>query len=294
MSNETVIYENELNLIPLKDFNSVEIDLFFTICNKLKEKETEELELPFDDLKRLSNYNQTQLKRFTNDLKHVYDKVLKLTYTEYSGLSFETFVLFTGYKVDVNTQTLTISINPKLKYILNNITGNFTKFELQELVNIKSTYAKNMFRILKQYKHTGYFKIKTEDFRERLDVPKSYRMSDINKTVFTPIINELLPLFPNLRINKIKAKKGRKIEWIEFTFEKEQRAITHNHPQRSTDGQNSKSGSKYSKPIKSREKTPQWIEERDNKKLREDTTDEKLEEDRKAFLKQLEKDWEEE
>lgn len=49
-----------------------------------------------------------------------------------------------------------------------------------------------MFRILKQYKHTGYFKIGMEDFRERLDIPKSYRMSNINKTILTPIIKELV------------------------------------------------------------------------------------------------------
>ena len=40
------------------------------------------------------------------------------------------------------------------------------------------------FRLLKQYKHTGYLKISIEDFRERLDVPNSYRMTDINQYVF--------------------------------------------------------------------------------------------------------------
>ena len=38
-----------------------------------------------------------------------------------------------------------------------------------------------MFRILKQFKHTGYLKMKMNDFRERLDIPISYRMTDINK-----------------------------------------------------------------------------------------------------------------
>jgi hypothetical protein len=34
----------------------------------------------------------------------VYDKMLTLTYTERSGLSFKKFVLFTGYEVDANEQ----------------------------------------------------------------------------------------------------------------------------------------------------------------------------------------------
>ena len=78
--------------------------------------------------------------------------------------------MFTGYEVDANEQELIVSINPKLKHVLNEITADFTKFELKEMTHLKSTYSKNMFRLLKQYKHTGYFKIQIEDFRERLDI----------------------------------------------------------------------------------------------------------------------------
>ncbi|WP_444309069.1 replication initiation protein, partial [Mycobacterium marinum] len=63
-----------------------------------------------------------------------------------------------------------------------------------------------MMRLLKQYKHTGYLKMRLEDFRERLDVPRSYQMNDITKRVLKPIINELSSIFPDLNINKIKAK----------------------------------------------------------------------------------------
>ncbi|HID9439984.1 TPA: hypothetical protein ACXJQT_003700 [Clostridioides difficile] len=46
-------------------------------------------------------------------------------------------------------------------------------------------------------------------------------MTHINQKVLTPIINELSFIFNNLNINKIKSKKGRKIEWLEFTFDAE-------------------------------------------------------------------------
>ena len=38
-------------------------------------------------------------RQFINDLKYVYVKVLRWTYTEYSGLSFKKVVLFTAYEV---------------------------------------------------------------------------------------------------------------------------------------------------------------------------------------------------
>ena len=40
MSGETVIYKNEMNLVPLRRFTATEINLFFAMCNKLKEQDT--------------------------------------------------------------------------------------------------------------------------------------------------------------------------------------------------------------------------------------------------------------
>lgn len=221
MTGETVVYKNDLNLVPLRKFTSTEINLFFAMCNKLKEKETNTLHLSFDELKELSNYSPEtrNINRFVKDLDDVYKKMLELTIRYEDDEVIERFVLFNHYRIHKREQYLEISTSPNLKHILNSITNNFTKFELKEMTNLKSTYSKNMFRILKQYKHTGYMKIKIDDFRERLDVPKSYRMTDINKNVFKPIVKELNTIFNNLNINKIKAKKGRKIEWLEFTFD---------------------------------------------------------------------------
>lgn len=131
MAGETVIYKNDLNLVPLRRFTSTEIDLFFVMCNKLKEQNTRKLQIDFKELKHLSNYYHRSLDRFTQDLEQVYDKMLMLTYSQRSGKNFEKFVLFTSYKVNVDEQFLEIAINTDLKHILNSITGDFTKFELE-------------------------------------------------------------------------------------------------------------------------------------------------------------------
>lgn len=180
------------------------------MCNKLKEQDTNTLHLSFDELKKLSNYSPEtrNIKRFVDDLQRVYDKMLDIRYTIRTETKIKKFVLFYKYEIDISERYLEIATSPDLKYILNSITSNFTKFELKEMTHLKSTYAKNMFRILKQYKHTGYMKIKIEDFRERLDIPNSYRMSNIDQFVLNPIIKELSTIFKNLHINKIKAKKG--------------------------------------------------------------------------------------
>ena len=129
MKGEMILYknENELNLLPLRDLTSTEINLFFSMCNKLKEKDTEELTIPFNELNHLSSYEQAEKKKLINDLKRISDKVTRLTYTQYRGLSFEKFVLFTSYEVNAEDEYLTISVNYKVKDILNELTGDFTK-----------------------------------------------------------------------------------------------------------------------------------------------------------------------
>lgn len=198
MANIKVRYKNELNLVPMRNFDSVEMNLFFSICAKMKDKGLSKVQFTFEDLRELSAYKPTSIKRFSDDLEAVYNKMLQLTYrTEEAGIR-EKFVLFTGYRIDENNQTVDISVNPELAYIINELSSEFTKFELQEFTGIRSSYAKTMYRLLKQYRSTGFYKVKIEDFREILSIPNSYQMSDIDKQVLKPIKNELSEFFGQL------------------------------------------------------------------------------------------------
>ena len=222
MADIKVRYKNELNLVPMRNFDSVEMNLFFSICAKMKDKGLSKVQFTFEDLRELSAYKPTSIKRFSDDLEAVYNKMLQLTYrTEEAGIR-EKFVLFTGYRIDENNQTVDISVNPELAYIINELSSEFTKFELQEFTGIRSSYAKTMYRLLKQYRSTGFYKVKIEDFREILSIPNSYQMSDIDKQVLKPIKNELSEFFDSLKIKKIKARKGNRIAMIEFRFKEKQ------------------------------------------------------------------------
>ena len=222
MADIKVRYKNELNLVPMRNFDSVEMNLFFSICAKMKDKGLSKVQFTFEDLRELSAYKPTSIKRFSDDLEAVYNKMLQLTYrTEEAGIR-EKFVLFTGYRIDENNQTVDISVNPELAYIINELSSEFTKFELQEFTGIRSSYAKTMYRLLKQHRSTGFYIVKIEDFREILSIPNSYQMSDIDKQVLKPIKNELSEFFDSLKIKKIKARKGNRIAMIEFRFKEKQ------------------------------------------------------------------------
>lgn len=217
-SNIKVAYQNELNLVPLKNFNAKQMDLFFALCGRMKNKGLDDVVFSFEELKELSDYKITALDPFVNDLEQLYKKMLNLTYRTETASKISYFVLFNGFEIDKDEQCVTVNVNPKLEHVINGISTEFNKFELLAFTKIQSKYSKTLFRLLMQFQSTGFYVVKIEDFRELLDVPKSYRMSDIDKQVLNLSIKELSEYFNDLKVKKIKARKGNKIDRLEFTF----------------------------------------------------------------------------
>jgi len=217
-NNKITVYRNELNTTSFRKFNSLEMDLFFAICTKMRNKGIDSVRFYFSDLKEIIDYSGKDNQRFIEYLDSLYTKMLNLVYKKGQGQDYEKFVLFTGFSMKASQSYVEISINPKLEYVLNEISSEFTKFELEEFSKLKSSYSKTMFRLLKQFRLTGYYKINITEFRYLLDVPKSYPMHKIDSIILKPIYKELSPTFENLEIKKIKVRKKNKIEYLEFSF----------------------------------------------------------------------------
>ncbi len=57
-------------------------------------------------------------------------------------------------------KSMEIQVNmPYFGYLLNYLNANFTSFELLEFQNISGKYAKTLYRLLKQWKISWYFKV---------------------------------------------------------------------------------------------------------------------------------------
>lgn len=202
----------------MRSFNAVEMDLFFSICSQMRDKKLNTIEFTFEQLKELSDYKPTAKNRFANDIERVYRKFLSLQFYKRDKYHRGGFVLFTDYDIDMRKEVVKISTNPKFEYILNALSNEFTKFELEEFTSLRSSYSKTVYRLLKQFRKTGYAIYTIDDFRELMCIPDSYKMSDINKRVLVPVQKELEKVFKNLEINKISKCKGRTITHIEFIF----------------------------------------------------------------------------
>ncbi|EOB3516757.1 replication initiation protein, partial [Enterococcus faecalis] len=195
------------------------------IVSRMRDVGDKKVQFTFEQLKDLSNYKATANVRFIDDLETTYDKLMDLRFGRRSadGLQRERFVLFNQFKIDgkADIPFAEIQVHEKALPLLNNL-EEWVRYSLQQFNELESSYAKTMFRLLKQFRTKGVAYFSKEDFHELLDIPKSYRQSDINKNVIKPIQQELTAIFKGLTIKKKYGKgRGKPVIGYQFTFKPE-------------------------------------------------------------------------
>lgn len=211
-------------------WSAAELDFFFAIIAKARNKGTNLLEFSKDELKALaesSEKNNDRLKKTFTDLEM---HIMGLRYTETvdDGPMHirDTRVLFDRFRIEWNDETQDMKASVKLssesEYILNQLTANFTSFELEEFLSFRSVYSKQLYRHLKQWRTVGKKEFKLDEFREILNIPASYEQRDIKKRVLAPILKELPKAFENFTVEPIKAdRRGQPVIGYSFKWRPE-------------------------------------------------------------------------
>ena len=223
MSNEIVKYHNDMNKVSLNGFNKLELDLYAAIVSRMRNEELELISFEFDYLKELIKWKDTDNTKFVKTLRSMYRKLLNCTFAIENKKMIIEFVLFTRYRIDLENKKIDIIVNGEFAWILNNLKLSFTRFELEEYVEIKSTYVKKFYMQMKQFRTTGKWIVSLEEFRRLLDIPEKYRISHIDKKVLEPITEELKEKYGVYVLKKYDNKKrGRpSVSGFEFTFIKD-------------------------------------------------------------------------
>ena len=225
--NEVVKYSNELHELKFNSMNEAQQNVFFTLLQQFRKASGDTLELDFNKLFELA-----QISQGTNYRKEILDKIGKLQefkfryeINELGDLRQD--VIFPRIETDSKNKVLRIRVSQGFKdrYISSPLKG-WTRYELAEFVGLSGTYTKTIYRYLKQFKSSGRWRIRYDDFKELLGVPEKYRASEIDRWILKPAIKELSAernLFdmrrtPFEKLVVIKHKKGREIEALEFCF----------------------------------------------------------------------------
>lgn len=218
-----VKYHNDVNSVSLQKFTSNELDILMVIMSRMRDHGEDEITFTFDYLKKLVKWQRKQdIKTFALALDRTYQKLIQCNIKIGDDRHWVRFVLFTEYNVNLDTQTISIAVNNKFRFVLNELSSNFTRFELDEFTGLKSSYAKEFYRRMKQFRSTGLWKASLEEFKRLMDIPERYSIDVIDSRVFAPILSELGERY-HLKIQKLYEARGRgrpRVSGFEFTFDK--------------------------------------------------------------------------
>ena len=225
--NEIVKYSNELHELKFNSMNEAQQNVFFTLLQQFRNTDGYTLELDFNKLFELAQISQgtNYRKEILNKLRQIQTITFMYEINDLGDLQQD--VIFPSIRTDTQNRRLFVKVSKGFKdrYISSPLKG-WTRYELAEFVGLNGTYTKTIYRYLKQYRQTGRWRIRYDDFKELLGIPESYRATDIDRQILKPTLKELSAernLFdqrrtPFEKLVVIKHKKGREIEALEFCF----------------------------------------------------------------------------
>lgn len=231
--NEIVKHRNELNDFELGKLSPNQANLFTYLVYKIKDKD--KVVISYDEAMEKLDLPKEH-RYFKNLLLQSYNKIMDMKYynikiNENGNTSGSISHIFDEFEWDDETELISLEVNQKNKYLFAELQNRFTQYSLAEFIEIEGSHAKTLYRILKQWRYTGETPVMTiEKFKFVFGLTEKYKLSDIDRRVLNPAIDELKKLFIGLEVHKKYEKrknKGRpKLEGYWFSFKAEQKEKT--------------------------------------------------------------------
>ena len=207
---EIVIYNNDLNTkVYLKKFNNFNWDIFMIVVSALAYTKNGVAEISLVEIKKKTNYTSQNNENFKNKLKETNRKILQSVCEIETGEDTEQFPLFKKFKI-IGKKTLRVEVGEDYMSFFTDY-NEYTSFGLKTFLELKNKYTKPLFKQLMQFKATGKAFFRMEDFRNKLDIPRSLSFSKVRDRILIPSIKDFSILFKNYKI-VVKVLDGEEIE----------------------------------------------------------------------------------
>ena len=222
MKNDLVKVHKDFTKLNIGILSEKELELFYYICLNVKDIRDEIITMDFSSIKKsLGLINFRDLKKYILGL---HQKLGNLHITNITNKKIETIFLFEKFINDLDNNTLTIRVTKDSLYFFN-IANSYLRFLFSDVRKLSGKYSKLLVPYLMEFSHKKEAEFEKERFFNILEVEESYRnnLSDFNKRILKPAVEELKTLFENLKVERLKngrVIKGYKFSWTnDFNFQ---------------------------------------------------------------------------
>jgi len=127
----------------------------------------------------IKNFDILSKDRNYSALKKTCLNLMRKPLTIEDGKDFLIFNWFSSVKYIGRDGIISFKISDELKPYLLELRENFKSYDLKYIMPLKSDYSIRIYELLKQYEKIGSRTFQLDDFRNILEVPKSYKYADI-------------------------------------------------------------------------------------------------------------------
>ena len=212
---------------------AMEIKLLYAIAYKLQngDKGLNTIDLLKDKNDNAIYYSANEMTDFLgiskNSYKHFYricNSLMSKNITLKNDTSQKFKILSFLIEAEYENGILKLVPNPYTKQFYMNLVDNYTRLELMQVLQLKSTYAIRIYSFIKkkaqQNRNACLFKL--DEFKNMLGLEKlysgKYGNNDFRRRVLLPAMEELNKVIPNLCFDFDLIKIGKSYKQVRFTF----------------------------------------------------------------------------
>lgn len=225
-NSKIVKYDNSFNKTSLSVLTQVQSNILMAVLEKMgKELSIDEdgnkcyiAKYEFKEIRDLIESKNMDAKR----IKIVFDELLNTQVEFFENNRYTKANLFSRYTL-TNRSTAEIVLSSNLTSKLFAGGGRYTILQLDEYVNLKNKYSKELYRLLRQFRHSGLLIIKKEDLLKSLKPPKSYDEYNFIQKALNPAIEDASQYFEGLQLINFEKNGNGLPDSCKFAFKKHER-----------------------------------------------------------------------
>lgn len=222
-NSRTLKYDNSFNKTGLSLLTAVESDILMAVIEKMgceMQKDSRGnlcyvAKYHFNDFRELTRSKKIHSEKIINVIEAIFQTSVEF----YQDGIYTREHLFSRYHFPSKNEVEIVLSNELTNQLITK-DSNYTIIELDEYVSLKKKYSKELYRLLRQFRHSGILIIKKEDLLRFLNPPKKYNEYEFIRKVLDPSIIENSPFFEGLKFSNLESKRNSLPNVCKFTFKK--------------------------------------------------------------------------
>lgn len=218
--NELVVKHNDLLRKSRYTLTANEQKIIIYLVSKINanDKELKEIEINILDFCKVIGIevNGDAYNRVKETIKSLADKSWWLTFTEKKETLFR---WINEAEIEKGNGVIKLQLSKHLEPYLLELKQNFTKYELINVLSLRSKYSIRLYELLKSYLWQGSWQVSVKEIRELLETEGKYQeFRDFRKRVINPAIEEING-YTDLQIEMKTLKTGKSISHLYFKID---------------------------------------------------------------------------